>query len=90
MVAMKKAIPTIPLGRLPKKAVLFFALIYLAHQILQTPSNSPLQGGELRLPPLQGGTEGGKNLHGVPSILTPNFLWMNQPCSLNWMHDRLH
>ena len=31
------------------------------HQISKTPSNSPLEGGELRPPPFQGGTEGGKN-----------------------------
>jgi len=52
------------------------ALTYLMHQISRTPSNSPFQGGEpklppfqvqLRLPPLQGGTEGG-NLQGVSSI----------------------
>jgi len=35
------------------------------HQISRTPSNSPLEEGETRLPPFQGGTEGGENLHGV-------------------------
>ena len=44
------------------------AFIYLTHQISRTPSNSPLEGEELRLPTFQGGTEGGKNLHGVLSI----------------------